>query len=110
MTDVWSILKSLLFSSLMISQSALDILIYYPHSSQPPPFTSSIAHSVLRILIHLSFIIFKIGGISSTSSVAELKRCFFTAVDCLSLDSEECNNFVINLCQEVTSGSNILAQ
>ena len=105
MTDVWSILKTLLFSNLMISQSILNSLIYYPQASTPPTFTGSIAQSVLRVLVNLSFIISKVGGLSSTTSVVELKRCFYTAVDCFSIEGSKCNDYVIELCQSIRGKS-----
>ena len=50
--------------------------------------------SILRTLSHLSFVITKLGGVTSTSSSgsAELKRVFYS--DILSADAEASERFV----------------
>ena len=64
------------------------------------PTHSSLALSTLRTLSHLSFVITKFGGVTSTSNAgfAELKRVFYTALDVLSGDVEASETFVKTLC------------
>ncbi|KAH9080433.1 hypothetical protein EDB83DRAFT_2339407 [Lactarius deliciosus] len=88
--NIWTTLKTLLFMTVMLSQSILSTITYSrPVSSDPErssthmPTHSSLALSTLRTLSHLSFVITKFGGVTSTSSVgfAELKRVFYSALD-----------------------------
>ena len=92
----------------MLSQSLLSTLTYSrPFSSTVPPLESarpfvdspthsSLSLSVLRTLSHLSFVITKFGGVTSTSSsgLAELKRVFYSALDILGADAEASETFV----------------
>ena len=92
----------------MLLQSILSTITYsYPVTSavpppkfkqslEHPPTHSSLALSTLRTLSHLSFVITKFGGVTSTSSdgFAELKRVFYSALDVLSADVEASENFV----------------
>jgi hypothetical protein len=92
----------------MLLQSILSTITYsHPVASvvTPPksngshthlPTHSSLALSTLRTLSHLSFVIAKFGGVTSTSSAgfAELKRVFYTALDVLSGDVETSETFV----------------
>jgi len=88
----------------MLLQSILST-ITYAHPVAPRkskgflthlPTHSSLALSTLRTLSHLSFVITKFGGVTSTSSAgfAELKRVFYTALDVLSGDVEASETFV----------------
>ena len=109
--NIWTILKTLLFMTVMLSQSVLSTITYTrPVSStaapQEPersathtPTHSSLALSTLRTLSHLSFVITKFGGVTSTSNVgfAELKRVFYSALDVLSADVEASETFVKSL-------------
>lgn len=106
-TKIWTILKTLLFMTVMLSQSVLSTITYSrPVSSSaaspdPERFAthSSLALSTLRTLSHLSFVITKFGGVTSTSGVgfAELKRVFYSALDVLSADVEASETFVKGL-------------
>ena len=92
----------------MLSQSLLSTITYsHPLSSTvpalelprpfiDPPTHSSLSLSILRTLSHLSFVITKFGGVTSTSSsgLAELKRVFYSALDILSADTEASESFV----------------
>jgi hypothetical protein len=116
--NIWTILKTLLFMTVMLSQSVLSTITYtHPVSSTAAPpepersathmaTHSSLALSTLRTLSHLSFVITKFGGVTSTSSVgfAELKRVFYSALDVLSADVEASETFVKTL---NTHGSSI---
>lgn len=86
----------------MLLQSILSTITYSHPVASPvtfpthPPTHSSLALSTLRTLSHLSFVITKFGGVTSTSSAgfAELKRVFYTALDVLSGDVEASETFV----------------
>ena len=103
-TKIWTILKTLLFMTVMLSQSVLSTITYTRPSAAPPDperfaTHSSLALSTLRTLSHLSFVITKFGGVTSTSGVgfAELKRVFYSALDVLSADVEASEAFVKSL-------------
>jgi len=118
-TNIWTVLKTLLFTTIMLLQSILSTIAYsHPVTSAvtPPkskgslthlPTHSSLALSTLRTLSHLSFVITKFGGVTSTSSAgfAELKRVFYTALDVLSGDVEASETFVKALSLHVAASS-----
>jgi len=109
--NIWTILKTLLFMTVILLQSILSTITY----SHPAPTTSvaleperfdprvpthsSLALSTLRTLSHLSFVITKFGGFTSTSGIgfAELKRVFYSALDVVSADVEASETFVKSL-------------
>jgi hypothetical protein len=92
----------------MLLQSILSTITYsrpVTSATVPPKFKQSLTHlpthsslasSTLRTLSHLSFVITKFGGVTSTSSdgFAELKRVFYSALDVLSADVEASEEFV----------------
>lgn len=90
--EIWKVLKTLLFSHLVISQSILSSIQYL----QPPqvaravdPSPSSIARSNLRSLLHLSFVISQFGGVaSSAEGFKELKRVCYMAIDIVASDPD----------------------
>ena len=106
--NIWTVLKTLLFTTIMPLQSILSTVTdSRPVTSAvgPPKFKQSLEHlpthsslalSTLRTLSHLSFVINKFGGVTSTSSdgFAELKRVFYSALDLLSADVEASEIFV----------------
>lgn len=112
--NIWTILKTLLFMTVMLSQSVLSTTTYTPVSSiaassdpERSATHSSLALSTLRTLSHLSFVITKFGGVTSTSDVgfAELKRVFYSALDVLSADVEASETFVKSLDTHVSASS-----
>lgn len=105
------ILKTFLFATIMVVESALSSTIYIPPSSfQMPSSLSSpktlappqLALQTLRTLRTLSFIISQFGGVTTTSaSVAnfpELRRVFYLGLDVLSSDKGVGREFVRTLC------------
>jgi hypothetical protein len=92
----------------MLLQSILSTISYsrpVASAAAPPqlkrdlahlPTHSSLALSTLRTLSHLSFVITKFGGVTSTSSAsfAEMKRVFYSALDVLSADVDASETFV----------------
>ncbi|KAH9989689.1 hypothetical protein BJV74DRAFT_922453 [Russula compacta] len=109
--NIWTVLRTLLFTTILLSQSILSTITYTrPLSSAVAshrprqPFThlpthSSLALSTLSTLSRLSFVITKFGGVTSTSTagLAELKRVFYSALDVLSADVEASEIFVKSL-------------
>ncbi|KAJ2926403.1 hypothetical protein H1R20_g10695, partial [Candolleomyces eurysporus] len=98
--SVWSILKTLLFTIIMVSDSALSAAVYIPppaitttiiktNSSHQVPSSSSFALETLYTLSHLAFVISQFGGVTSTSSTGfkELKKTFYLALDILASPS-----------------------
>jgi hypothetical protein len=120
-TKIWTVLKTLLFTTIMLLQSILSTITYsrpVTSATVPPKFKQSLTHlpthsslasSTLRTLSHLSFVITKFGGVTSTSSdgFAELKRVFYSALDVLSADVEASEEFVrvLSLHVEATSST-----
>ncbi|KAI1793301.1 hypothetical protein LXA43DRAFT_971977 [Ganoderma leucocontextum] len=109
-TATWSILKTLLFTTLMLSQSILSAVVFVPSpheeracsSSSGIPSPYGIALDVLHILSHLSFVMPQFGGVASTSEsgLQELKRAFYMALDVLSASETEADRFVEELCHD----------
>ncbi|KAI0248594.1 hypothetical protein BJV78DRAFT_786419 [Lactifluus subvellereus] len=108
--NIRTILKTLLLTTIVLSQSSLSITYSRPVSSpsaslEPklspvhPPTHLYLALSTLRTLSHISFVIAKLGGVTSTSSAgfAELKRMFYSALDVLSADVNASETFVRTL-------------
>ncbi|KAJ3574471.1 hypothetical protein NP233_g1749 [Leucocoprinus birnbaumii] len=85
---VWSILKTVLFSTIMISDAILSSIIYIQPGSTPYIQTSTssseLALRVLEILSCFAFIISQFGGVTSSSQGFEqLKKTFYLALDIL---------------------------
>ncbi|KAL4244684.1 hypothetical protein ABKN59_010246 [Abortiporus biennis] len=112
--NMWNVLKTMLFTTIMIVQSVLTTLVYVPQpsssssvpsSEQSNPLGSpySFALTSLHIFSHLSFILPQFGGVASTSEggLPELKKVFYTALDILSADQEDGKRFVKELKDEM---------
>ncbi|THH31473.1 hypothetical protein EUX98_g2725 [Antrodiella citrinella] len=107
---MWSTLKTLLFTTIMIVQSVLSTLVYVPQppqekhasSSSSDPSPHSFALTALHIFSHLSFVLPQFGGVTSTAQggFVELKKVFYTALDILSSDQTESEKFVRLLCDD----------
>lgn len=94
-TPIWTLLKTLLFSTLLISEAILSSLIYESHLSGAAVSTSL---EVLLSLYHLSFVISKFGGVTAEGDFPELKKAFYTGLDILSSDAESSVIYVLDLC------------
>ncbi|KAI0345822.1 hypothetical protein BDW22DRAFT_1353428 [Trametopsis cervina] len=114
-TTTWLVLKTLLFTTIRVTQSLLTVVVYTPQplrprrtssrpttpSTSPPlatPFTFAL--STLNILSNIAFTLPQFGGVSSTASdggFVELKKVFYTALDVLSADELESARFVHEL-------------
>ncbi|GJJ06969.1 hypothetical protein Clacol_001166 [Clathrus columnatus] len=88
-TDIWKILKTLLFSQLMVLQTILASLIYFKPSTFPPHISAAaIAHTILRSMHNQAFIISQFGGIAAISDgFKELKRVVYSTLDVIAADS-----------------------
>ncbi|KAG8214732.1 hypothetical protein J3R82DRAFT_9820 [Butyriboletus roseoflavus] len=99
-TSIWTILKTLLFCTIMITEAGLSTSVYIPpafsHSS------SALALITLRTFSHLAFVIEKFGG-AGHGAFAELKRGFYLALDVLANNPDESEQFVRGLCDEIWS-------
>lgn len=112
---IWTLLKTQLFSTLMLHQSMLDTLLFLP--PLPPTLqqnaqnsSSYITASILCTLSSLSFVIASFGGVTAGAasggngpSFPELKKVFYMAIDILSCDSPESEVFVRGLIREAGS-------
>ncbi|KAH9889808.1 hypothetical protein C8Q73DRAFT_705568 [Cubamyces lactineus] len=103
-TATWSILKTLLFMTLMLSQSILAAVVFVPNPHlQPvsPVSPQSIALNILHVLAQLSFVMPQFGGVASTAEggLPELKRAFYMALDVLAASDEAAERFVAELCR-----------
>ena len=80
---LWTMLKTLLFTCIMIFESVLSSLVYLPPQLyQITPAT--LAVQILETLSHLSFVISEFGGVTTTAQGFEqLKKTFYLALDVL---------------------------
>jgi hypothetical protein len=86
---MWTTLKTLLFSAVMLSEAILSSVVYIKPASSPytraSTTSSELALQVLHIFTHFSFIISQFGGVTSTSQGFEqLKKTFYLSLDILS--------------------------
>ncbi|KAG8875585.1 hypothetical protein FRB97_004999 [Tulasnella sp. 331] len=90
-TSIWQILKTFLFSTVLISQAILTTLTFesVPRDSQCTPHT--LVSSVLNTFLHLAFVTSKFGGglTSAGGGFLEQKRAFFTALDIIASNPSE---------------------
>ncbi|KAF8817202.1 hypothetical protein BYT27DRAFT_7205062 [Phlegmacium glaucopus] len=81
--SIWSTLKTLLFSNIMLAEAVLSASVFTP----PRPYgltPASLALQVLQTLSHLSFVISQFGGVTTTTQGFEhLKKTFYLALDIL---------------------------
>ncbi|GJE98287.1 hypothetical protein PsYK624_145130 [Phanerochaete sordida] len=106
---MWTIFKTLLFTSVRLLQQAMSVVLFVPpppaslDSADKSPTPFSITHATLGTLSHLSFILPRFGGVSSTASSAlpELLKGFYTALDVLSTSADESRVLVRKLQKDV---------
>ncbi|KAF5360391.1 hypothetical protein D9756_004582 [Leucocoprinus leucothites] len=89
---IWSVLKTMLFSTIMLSDAILASIVYIKPGSSPYIQTSTssskLALRVLEILSSFAFIISQFGGVTSSSQGFEqLKKTFYLALDILAQTS-----------------------
>ncbi|KZT73966.1 hypothetical protein DAEQUDRAFT_363943 [Daedalea quercina L-15889] len=112
MTQVWNLLKTQLFSTVMLCQAILSTVVFVSYPDRTPSSSTSspqaLATAVLRTLSHLSFVIHQFGGVTATSGgFPELKRAFYMALDVLASDPTESERFATELCQSVPANANV---
>ncbi|KAI6005352.1 hypothetical protein EDC04DRAFT_2882826 [Pisolithus marmoratus] len=98
--SIWTILKTLLFSTIMVTEAGLSAVIYVP--PEIGHTVPSLALAALRSLYHLAFVIEKFGG-AGHSAFPELKRAFYLALDILAGHKADSEHFVRQLCEEMWS-------
>ncbi|KAL4080947.1 hypothetical protein J3A83DRAFT_4203554 [Scleroderma citrinum] len=104
--SIWTILKTFLFCTIMITEAGLSTLIYVPPAlGHMAPL---LALSVLRNLSHLAFVIQKFGG-AGHGAFQELKRAFYLALDILAVHKAESEHFVQQLCEGLWSNPHDLS-
>lgn len=109
---IWIVLKTQLFSTLMLQQAILDTILFHPPPSSlsgssrtySPVHLTSI---ILNTLSSLSFVVASFGGVTAGPAGAvkgpsfpELKKVFYMAIDMLSTDRPASNTFVRNLIRD----------
>jgi hypothetical protein len=109
LTQAWGVLKTILFTTVMVQQSVITATTYLPTPSpgttsslRPELMPVSIAGILLETLSSLSFVVTKFGGVTLTARVSvfpQLRRLFYSALDVLSTDPVASKKFIIALCQ-----------
>ena len=104
---IWMVLKTHLFSTLMLQQAILEIILYQSPSSSALANSYSASYltsTILNILSSLSFVIYSFGGVAAGPaeggtgpSFPELKKVFYMSIDILSTDAAESKAFVHGL-------------
>ncbi|CAE6516772.1 unnamed protein product [Rhizoctonia solani] len=85
---VWHMLKSILFTTVLASQSVLDAVIYY--SAVTPPEGKLLSKGILMSFCRLSFISTKFGALTAEGGgFSEMKRAFFGALDTLAFNYDD---------------------
>ncbi|KAG9095910.1 hypothetical protein FRC06_009298, partial [Ceratobasidium sp. 370] len=81
-TIIWHMLKSFLFTTVLIARSALDTVIYY--NAATPQEGKALSRGILTTLCRLSFVSLKFGALAAEGGgFGEMKRAFFGALDVL---------------------------
>jgi hypothetical protein len=126
MKMVWLLLKTLLFSTIMVADGVLENVVFVrpcppKHQDMLHVTAQSLAETVLRTLFHISFVVSQFGGVIATAAsedpgFKELRKVFYLAIDVLSSGEllhehrilepgEVCERFVRELIDETTSSS-----
>jgi hypothetical protein len=106
--QIWTILKTLLFSTIMIADSLLSAVIYIPQSiyAESPLTPSSLSLLTLHTLSNLCFVVSQFGGLTTGSTAtnqgfSELKKTFYLAIDLLAdANDGRGEGFVRDACRE----------
>ncbi|KAG6844469.1 hypothetical protein H0H87_006693 [Tephrocybe sp. NHM501043] len=103
----WLLLKTFLFSAIMIADSVLGAAVYVRPGGFSEVSPHVLAKSILRTLSHLSFVISHFGGVTVTivsddPGFVELRKVFYLALDVLASqeptgDFNYCESFVKEL-------------
>ncbi|KAF8073411.1 hypothetical protein FPV67DRAFT_1477676 [Lyophyllum atratum] len=89
--STWLLLKTFLFTVVMVSDGVLGAVVYARPPAHSPPTTppQSLAESTLKTLSHISFVVSQFGGVTATATsddpgFVELRKVFYLALDILS--------------------------
>ncbi|KAG9101613.1 hypothetical protein FS749_005151 [Ceratobasidium sp. UAMH 11750] len=108
-TIIWHMLKSFLFTTVLIARSALDTVIYY--NATTPQEGKALSRGILTTLCRLSFVSLKFGALTAEGGgFGEMKRAFFGALDVLasnvddrdSTGDQSCVKLVADLSSELS--------
>lgn len=94
---MWQVLKTLLFSTVLISQSVISVVTFHwppstlneslSDTNNSPSQAASLAAAILHNLSHLAFISSKFGGLTANGGgFTEQKKVFFAALDVVATD------------------------
>ncbi|KAL0581187.1 hypothetical protein V5O48_000877 [Marasmius crinis-equi] len=136
-TDSWQILKTLLFSCVMITEAVLSSSLYIPpsaYSASAGPTSAqadaatpaTLAFNTLQVLGHLSYVVHEFGGVTSmgvptedgsaSGVFKEMRKTFYLALDILSATATRegqtrhlLEGFVNDLCRRVSLHESSLA-
>ncbi|KAF9465773.1 hypothetical protein BDZ94DRAFT_1159342 [Collybia nuda] len=108
--SIWLLLKTLLFSTIMVADGVLASAIFVRpknRSTRVPIIPQILAQSTLQTLFHISFVVSQLGGVTATATgddqgFKELRRVFYLAIDVLSSDihSNNIGDDVNNICED----------
>lgn len=108
---IWQVLKTLLFSMVLVEQAVLNVLTFHnpPSSSSPlssPPSTTDQSQHLAATLIHalydLSFVSSAFGSITAQGGgFSEHKRTFFAGLDVVSTDSSASEALIKDLARKI---------
>lgn len=117
-TEMWVVLKTLFFTTIIITESVLSTTVFLPllsssfastSTSTPVPTPPSLALTTLRTFWHFSFIITHFGGVTSLD-LPEFRKVFFLALDVLASDPRLSEEFVMKeLCANAEPGVQLLS-
>ncbi|CAE6415280.1 unnamed protein product [Rhizoctonia solani] len=109
-THIWHMLKSILFTTVLASQSVLDTIIYY--SAVTSQEGKLLSRGILMAFCRLSFVSTKFGALTAEGGgFSEMKRAFFGALDVLAFNSDDkdtagdqsCIKLVVDLSTELSN-------
>jgi len=123
MKSVWLLLKTLLFSTIMVADEVLGSVVFAKprlpkHQDMPHATARSLAETVLRTLFHISFVVSQFGGVTATATsedpgFREMRKVFYLAIDIFSSgeplrgetfeQGEVCERFVRELIDDLGS-------
>ena len=103
--QLWMVFKTFLFCFVMISQATLSNVRFLPPSpnSSVQPSAMALSKGVLDNLYEMAFLISKFGGLTTNtenSGFRELRKVFYEALDVLSSDSRQSEEFVLGLVKD----------
>ncbi|CAA7269122.1 unnamed protein product [Cyclocybe aegerita] len=82
--SIWTMLKTFLFSNIMLAEAVLSAAVYIPPEYCIDITPATLALQILHTLSHLSFVISQFGGVTTTTQGFEhLKKTFYLALDIL---------------------------